>query len=99
MNPLLALNTLGQSVWLDHISGSLITGGLRRLIEQDRLGGMTSNPTIFEKAIAGSTDFDASLRRALDTDRNLSDRALVERLIVEDIQIAANVLSTRVRPE
>ena len=92
MNPLLALNRLGQFVWLDHISRSLITGGLQRLIDQDGLGGITSNPTIFEKAIAGSADYDAALLRALDADRSLSDRALAERLIVEDIQMAADVL-------
>ena len=49
MNPLLALNQRDQFVWLDHISRSLITSGvLHRLIEQDRLGGVTSNPTIFD---------------------------------------------------
>src|SRR5687768_16372774 len=58
MNPLLALNRLGQFVWLDHISRSLITAGLQRLIDEDGLGGVTSNPTIFEKAIAGSPDYD-----------------------------------------
>ena len=93
MNPLLSLNQLGQFVWLDHISRNLITGGgLQRLIEEDGLGGVTSNPTIFDKAIAGSTDYDASLRRALDADRDISDRALAERLTVEDIQLAADVL-------
>ncbi len=93
MNPLLALNQRGQFVWLDHISHSLITGGgLERLISEDGLGGVTSNPTIFDKAIAGSTDYDAGLHRALDTDRHISNRALAERLIVEDIQLAADVL-------
>src|SRR5688572_1976667 len=93
MNPLLALNQRGQFVWLDHISRSLITGGrLRRLVEEDGLGGVTSNPTIFDKAIAGSTDYDAALHRALDADRHISNRALAERLIVEDIQLAADVL-------
>jgi transaldolase len=93
MNPLLALNELGQFVWLDHISRSLITGGgLQRLIDEDGLGGITSNPTIFDKAIAGSADYDGALLRALDADRNLSNRALAERLIVEDIQLAADVL-------
>jgi transaldolase len=59
MNPLLALNQPGQFVWLDHISRSLITGGrLRRLIDDERVGGVTSNPTMFDKAIAGSTDYD-----------------------------------------
>ena len=93
MNPLLALNELGQFVWLDHISRSLITGGgLQRLIGEDGLGGVTSNPTIFDKAIAGSADSDVAMHRALDADRNLSNRALAERLIVEDIQLAADVL-------
>ena len=93
MNPLLALNQRDQFVWLDHISRSLITGGvLHRLIEQDSLGGVTSNPTIFDKAIAGSTDYDSELRRLLDAERNIGDRALVERLIVDDIQLAADVL-------
>ncbi|MGH9201966.1 MAG: transaldolase family protein, partial [Vicinamibacterales bacterium] len=80
-------------MWLDHISRSLITGGgLQRLIDQDGLGGVTSNPTIFDKAIAGSTDYDAALKRAVDLDRNVDNRALAERLIVEDIQLAADVL-------
>jgi transaldolase len=93
MNPLLELNQRDQFVWLDHISRSLITGGvLHRLIKEDGLGGVTSNPTIFDKAIAGSTDYDAGLRRALDAERDISNRALAERLIVEDIQLAADVL-------
>lgn len=93
MNSVLALNQLDQFVWLDHINRGLITGGrLQRLIKEDGLGGVTSNPTIFDKAIAGSVDYDAALRRALNADRNISDRALAERLIVEDIQMAADVL-------
>ena len=93
MNPLLALNQRDQFVWLDHISRSLITGGvLQRLIKEDGLGGVTSNPTIFEKAIAGSTLYDAGLLRALDAECNISNPALAERLIVEDIQMAADVL-------
>ena len=71
MNPLLALSQHGQFVWLDHISRSLImSGGLRRLIVKDGLGGVTSNPTIFDKAMAGGTDYDDELHRALDADRN-----------------------------
>ena len=92
-SPFVALNQCGQFVWLDHISRDLITGGgLQRLIDEDGLGGVTSNPTIFAKAIAGSTDYDAGLHHALSIDRKLSDRALAERLIVEDIQSAADVL-------
>jgi transaldolase len=93
MNPLQALNQCGQFVWLDDISRGLITsGGLRRLIEEDGLGGVTSNPTIFAAAIAGSTDYDGALQRALDADRSMTNRALGERVIVEDIQLAADTL-------
>ena len=93
MNPLLVLRQCGQSVWLDHISRSLITGGtLQRLIDEDGLAGITSNPTIFDKAIVGSGDYDEGVRRALEADRNIENRTLVERLIVEDIQSAADVL-------
>ena len=61
-NPLKALNAFGQSVWLDYIRRSLIsTGELARLIEQDGLRGVTSNPSIFEKAITGSTDYTKAL--------------------------------------
>ena len=57
-NPLRALQVYGQSVWLDYIRRSLITSGeLRRLIDEDGLRGVTSNPAIFEKAIAGSSDY------------------------------------------
>ncbi len=68
-NPLRALQIFGQSVWLDYIRRSLITSGeLQRLIDEDGLRGVTSNPSIFEKAIAGSSDYDDALesaRRAL----------------------------------
>src|SRR5678815_4571258 len=58
-NPLRALQVFGQSVWLDYIRRSLITSGeLHRLIDEDGLRGITSNPAIFEKAIAGPTDYE-----------------------------------------
>ena len=58
-NPLKKLETLGQSIWLDYIRRDLIASGqLRRLIEEDGLRGMTSNPSIFEKAIAESNIYD-----------------------------------------
>src|ERR1044071_9387825 len=92
MNPLLALRECGQSVWLDHISRRLITGGeLAQLIDEDGRAGMTSNPTIFDKAIESSSDYDAGLRREVDADRNADNRILVERLVVEDIQAAADM--------
>jgi len=62
-NPLKRLGALGQSIWLDYIRRDLIAaGGLRRLIEEDGLRGMTSNPAIFEKAIAESHDYDEDIR-------------------------------------
>ena len=62
-NPLQQLGTLGQSIWLDYIRRDLIAGGgLRRMIEEDGLRGMTSNPAIFEKAIAQSHDYDGEIR-------------------------------------
>src|SRR5579883_2602612 len=67
MNPLKQLNDYGQSVWMDYIRRNLITSGeLRRLINFDGVTGLTSNPTIFEKAIDGSTDYDQDLRALLD---------------------------------
>ncbi len=93
MNPLKALSQRGQFVWLDYISRSLITGGgLQRLIDEDGLGGVTSNPTIFHKAITESADYDAGMQRVLDAGPHVSNRAAAERLIVEDIQLAAEVL-------
>jgi transaldolase len=62
-NPLKQLETFGQSIWLDYIRRDLIASGeLRRLIEEDGLRGMTSNPAIFEKAIVDSHDYDESIR-------------------------------------
>lgn len=93
MNPLETLNDLGQFVWLDHLSRRLIAGGeLHELIDRDGLGGVTSNPTIFNAAIGGSGDYDTSLLRALAVNPHLDDAALAEALIVEDIQLAADVL-------
>ncbi|MBI4483730.1 MAG: bifunctional transaldolase/phosoglucose isomerase [Acidobacteria bacterium] len=93
MNPLRALQQYGQSVWLDYIRRSLITSGeLRRLVTEDGLRGVTANPTIFEKAIAGSADYDDALRKMLARDRHADARALYEELAVEDIRMAADVL-------
>ena len=63
-NPLLQLQEQGQAVWLDFVArGFLRSGGLAKLIAEDRLRGVTSNPAIFEKAIAESSDYDDSLKR------------------------------------
>ena len=91
MNPLKELEKRGQSIWLDYIRRSLITSGeLRRLIQEDGLRGVTSNPTIFEKAISGSKDYDDALRVRLAEDPHADTAALFEMLAVEDIQKAAD---------
>src|SRR5262249_47245454 len=90
-NPLLLLQRAGQSVWLDYIRRNLLTSGeLKRLIEQDGLRGMTSNPSIFEKAIAGSSDY-ADILAQLHA-QNLIAAEIFERIPVRDIQDAADLL-------
>ncbi len=92
MNPLKLLNELGQSVWLDYIRRGLITSGdLQRLVQIDGLRGVTSNPSIFEKAITGSTDY-ADVLGVLQQRRDLDPMALYEQLAIRDIQDAADVL-------
>jgi len=91
-NPLFELSEAGTSVWLDYIRRSLITSGeLQRMIEEEAVVGMTSNPTIFEKAIGGSSDYDEALRNLIDGNKT-SDEEIMLSLIVEDIQMAADVL-------
>ena len=91
-NPLQRLARFGQSVWLDYIRRSLMTSGeLRRLVESDGLGGMTSNPSIFEKAIEGGEEYGEFLTR-LRVDETLDAKAIYERLAIRDIQDAADVL-------
>ena len=91
-NPLRALHDYGQAVWLDYLSRRFITGGeLQALVENDGLTGVTSNPTIFEKAIIGSPDYDGSITAA-QQQPEFAVKALYERLAIEDIQRAADVL-------
>lgn len=92
VNPLARLLPAGQSVWLDYIRRDLMESGeLARLIREDGLRGMTSNPAIFEKAISSSSDYDASLA-ALRTEGVREPLALYESLAVEDIQAAADAM-------
>ncbi len=91
-NPLKDLLNYGQSVWLDYIRRDLFTSGeLKRLIEEDDLRGMTSNPAIFEKAIAGSTDY-TDLLQSLAARTDLDAKARYEILAIRDIQDAADLL-------
>jgi transaldolase len=88
-NSLRQLGTLGQSIWLDYIRRDLIAGGeLRRLIEEDGLRGMTSNPAIFEKAIAGSHDYDEDIRAMALEGKDA--QAIYEALTQRDVQNAAD---------
>jgi hypothetical protein len=85
-NPIKALQVFGQSVWLDYLRRSLFTSGeFRRLIAEDRLRGVTSNPSIFEKAIAGSTDYLDALQD-IERRRDLEPMALYEALAIRDIR-------------
>src|ERR1700716_2292821 len=91
-NPLRALLDYGQSVWLDYIRRDLLTSGeLKRLIEEDGLRGMTSNPAIFEKAIAESSDYDGILKE-LAARPDLDATARFEQIAIRDIQDAAALL-------
>jgi len=92
-NPLIELTMLDQAVWYDNIERKLIASGeLKRLIEEDGLSGVTSNPAIFEKAIAGS-DLYAEQLRELATQRK-SPQEIYEALAIRDIQMAADVLAS-----
>jgi transaldolase / glucose-6-phosphate isomerase len=91
-NPLKALTHFGQSIWLDYIRRDLLTSGeLARLISEDGLRGMTSNPTIFEKAITGSSDY-TQLLEQLAKQKSLDAKAIYEGIAIRDIQDAAAAL-------
>src|SRR5512143_2105993 len=89
-NPLKELEKLGQSVWLDYIRRDLIQGGeLKRLIEEDGLCGMTSNPSIFEKAILESHVYDDAIRAQALAGKDAGE--IFEALSLQDVQSAADV--------
>ncbi|HWF96061.1 MAG TPA: bifunctional transaldolase/phosoglucose isomerase [Xanthobacteraceae bacterium] len=91
-NPLASLHDYGQAPWLDFVArGFIAEGGLKKLVEHDGLTGVTSNPSIFEKAIGGSAEYDSSLTEIL-SQGDLDVMTLYERLAIEDIRSAADVL-------
>ncbi len=91
-NSLQELHQYGQSVWLDYIRRSLIDSGeLKRLVEQDGVRGVTSNPSIFEKAITGSDEYSGALA-ALQQRPELDAKGMYEIIAIRDIQDAADVL-------
>jgi len=88
-NPLKELGTLGQSIWLDYIRRDLMSSGvLRRLIEEDGLRGMTSNPSIFEKAIVESHDYDEDIRALALQGKGVA--AIYETISQRDVESAAD---------
>jgi transaldolase len=88
-NPLVLLGALGQSPWYDFITRELVESGkLAKLIEEDGLQGMTSNPTIFEKAISSSSDYDNDIRRL--AEHGLEPAAIFEALAVADVRAACD---------
>jgi transaldolase/glucose-6-phosphate isomerase len=105
MNPLIEVGKLGQSIWYDNIRRALIDSGdlaqkigalptgvtstLGQKVEGDGLRGVTSNPTIFEKAITGSTDYDEAMRRLVAEGKSATE--IYEALVIEDIQRAADL--------
>jgi transaldolase/glucose-6-phosphate isomerase len=93
VNPLLSLHESRQAVWLDFLARRFVAeGGLKKLVQDDGLTGVTSNPSIFKKAIAGSSDYDSSLAATVkDSDRDVM--TLYESFAIADIQNAADVLA------
>ena len=93
MKPTELIRRQGQSIWLDFISRNLIRSGkLKRLVEQDYLTGVTSNPTLFERAIDSDHDYDEGINRLLALKPQVTAHELYERLSVEDVRMAADVL-------
>ena len=89
-NPLKGLLAYGQSPWMDYIRRDLLTsGGLKKMIDQDGLRGMTSNPTIFEKAITGS-NFYADILESPDA-KKLGAGGVYEKIAIRDVQDATDI--------
>jgi transaldolase len=90
-NPLVEIMKLGQSIWYDNIRRAMLeSGDLKNKIDEDDLRGVTSNPTIFEKAIIGSTDYDEQMRTLVTGGKDVKD--IYDALVVQDIGSAADIL-------
>jgi transaldolase len=93
-NPLRQLEKFGQSIWLDYIQRQLLfSSEFRRMIDEDGLRGMTSNPTIFEKAIVGSSDYDDQFAQLVRERKSVDE--IYEALTTDDIKRAADALRPR----
>ena len=92
-NPLSSLNKLGQSFWIDYIDRALLeTGQLNNMIEQDGLSGLTSNPSIFEKVISTTNNYDIDLKKAAAKNPSGSPQEWFEEVAIREIQQAADTL-------
>ncbi len=88
-NPLKTIQEFEQSIWQDDLQRKmLVSGELQQLIEQDGIRGITSNPSIFEKGIAGSSDYDSDIQKLVR--QGCSVEEIYETLTVEDVQMAAD---------
>ena len=91
MKPAIAVRELGQSIWMDNIRrGQLVSGEFERLVEDEGVVGVTSNPTIFEKAIGGGSDYDEQLQELARESLSVDDT--FDRLAVRDLRQAADIL-------
>ncbi len=94
VNPKLkALTDAGVSIWLDQLGRSLVAGGeLKRMVEQESLRGVTSNPSIFEKSILGTSDYDDAIEEMARDDKTAKE--IYDALTVADVQAACDVLAS-----
>lgn len=92
MNHLLELKKLGQSVWYDNLRKGLVTSGeLNRMVDEYAVAGVTSNPSIFERAVAGTAEYDEDIKRLFK--EGFHEEKVLEKLIARDISLAADVLA------
>jgi len=92
-NSLAAAYDAGQSLWLDYIQKSLLDGELQAMIKDDRVMGLTSNPAIFEQAIAKTQEYDDDIARIVSTQPDVSQLELFNQLAIPDIQAAADAFA------
>ncbi|BBM83214.1 transaldolase [Candidatus Uabimicrobium amorphum] len=90
-NPLLQVQNYSQSIWYDNIQRSLLSK-IKQMIDEGEIVGITSNPTIFDKAIGGSNDYDDMMTELLENNPQMSIKELYEALVIEDIREAADLL-------
>ncbi len=90
ISPLLTLESFGQSIWMDFLRRSVISSGeLQRLIQEDGITGVTSNPSIFEKAIAESNDYEGAIRTLTLAGKTVDE--IYQAITIEDIQNTADL--------